>query len=428
MHRLLRCIRRFDEAGGWVPQGALSCAHWLTWRIGFDIGAAREHVRVARALGGLPRIDEALRLGKVSYSKVRALTRAADPGNEATLLEWAENSTGAELEKVIAKYRRVMRVEGFLPVDDPAFRFVRRRDTATGMVQVTAQLLPEEAAIVMKALEIARERLSESAEVSAGTSTTGLRRRLAAERRESADRVDGLLWLAEAALGGKVGDVSPASPVEVVVHVDQAELDQGDRGPDSSLDDGRSIEPESTERLLCDAAVVRVVEDARGSLLDVGRRTRSIPTPIKRALRARDGGCRFPGCGRQRTDGHHIVRWSKGGATSLGNLVSLCRRHHRFVHEAGWRIETSERGGLRFCDTFGSYVPTHDVRGVIHGDAIEVLRADLADAGINIDASTAHPHSMGTPDYGAAVEALIRKHVPKPDCGEADVSAETLEG
>ncbi len=99
-HRLLECIRRFDEACGWHEQGAISCAHWLAWRVGWDPGTARERVRVARALGKLPEIDEALRSGRLSYAKVRALTRVATPEIEVKLLEMALVATGAQLERL----------------------------------------------------------------------------------------------------------------------------------------------------------------------------------------------------------------------------------------------------------------------------------------------------------------------------------------
>src|SRR5512138_743925 len=96
-HRLLECIRLFDESSHWADQGALSCAHWLTWRVGWDKATAREKVRVARALSLLPAIDEALKSARLSYAKVRALTRVATPANEAVLLQMALLSTGAQL-------------------------------------------------------------------------------------------------------------------------------------------------------------------------------------------------------------------------------------------------------------------------------------------------------------------------------------------
>src|SRR5215204_4528786 len=107
MQRLLACIREFDEAGGWERQGAISCAHWLAWRIGLGTGAAREKVRVARALGALPRIDEAFGRGQLSYAKVRALTRVATPAIEQRLLELAGHATGAQLERICRGLRQV---------------------------------------------------------------------------------------------------------------------------------------------------------------------------------------------------------------------------------------------------------------------------------------------------------------------------------
>src|SRR5215471_13625990 len=99
-HRLLTDVRRFDVEELWAIQGATSCAHWLNWRCGIALGAAREKVRVARALAILPLIDDALRQGQVSYSKVRAMTRVATPNNERKLLELATASTASQLEKV----------------------------------------------------------------------------------------------------------------------------------------------------------------------------------------------------------------------------------------------------------------------------------------------------------------------------------------
>src|SRR5262245_27263726 len=155
-HRLLTLIRQFDEAGGWADQGALSCAHWLSWRIGLELGAAREHVRVARALADLPLVDDALRRGQVSYSKVRALTRVATPATAATLLEMARSSTAAQLERICRGYRTAMRTAaGERPEDEAERRWVRERETESGLVRFAVQLRPEEAAVVRRALAAA---------------------------------------------------------------------------------------------------------------------------------------------------------------------------------------------------------------------------------------------------------------------------------
>ncbi len=163
MHRLLTDLREFDHGGGWHLQGARSCAQWLAWRVGWDAGTAREHVRVANRLATLPLIDAELRAGQTSYAKVRAMTRVATPANEATLVEEARHTTGAQLEQICRKYRTVQRHDaGVKPADDEQRRHVSRHDTADGMVRIEAFLHPEEAALVWAALDrIAAEQCRE---------------------------------------------------------------------------------------------------------------------------------------------------------------------------------------------------------------------------------------------------------------------------
>ena len=132
-HRLLECIRSFDESGGWHEQGAGSCAQWLSWRVGWDPGTARERVRVARALGTLPLIDEALRTGGLSYAKARALTRVATPANEDRLLAMALTATGAQLERLCRGYRRGIEGE---KAPAPEERSVHRRLLPGGRVKL----------------------------------------------------------------------------------------------------------------------------------------------------------------------------------------------------------------------------------------------------------------------------------------------------
>jgi hypothetical protein len=106
---------------------------------------------------------------------------------------------------------------------------------------------------------------------------------------------------------------------------------------------------ETVERLSCDCSVVRVVEDGEGQPLDVGRKTRSIPPALRRALRTRDGGCRFPGCTAHRfVEGHHVKHWAHGGETKLSNTMLLCGFHHRLLHEGGYRVELGKHGEARF--------------------------------------------------------------------------------
>jgi hypothetical protein len=123
--------------------------------------------------------------------------------------------------------------------------------------------------------------------------------------------------------------------------------------PKSELDDGTRIAATTAQRLCCDASVVRLTKAPDGSILDVGRRTRTIPPALRRALEARDRGCRYPGCGRRFTDAHHVIPWAAGGDTSLGNCVLLCKYHHRLVHEGGWSVDWWGEGKPAFYDPRG---------------------------------------------------------------------------
>jgi hypothetical protein len=160
MHRLLADLREFDRRGGWHVQGAMSCAHWLSWRVGWDPVTARERVRVACKLGEFPVIDDALRRGEVSYSKVRAMLRVATPANETLLLDHARLMTASQLEKLCRKYGHVQRHgEAPHPLDDEQRRYVRRRDTDDGMIKIEAVLHPEEGELIWTMLNHAATRL-----------------------------------------------------------------------------------------------------------------------------------------------------------------------------------------------------------------------------------------------------------------------------
>src|SRR3954467_3329646 len=169
MHRLLTDLREFDARGGWHAQGAATCAHWLAWRVGWDLVTARDHVRVARKLAEFALIDDALRRGELSYSKVRALLRVATPANGALLLDHARLMTASQLEKLCRKYALVQRHgQDRHPQVDEQRRYVRRRDTEDGMVKIEAVLHPDEAEMVWAMLDQAAARLAHEPRSEAG--------------------------------------------------------------------------------------------------------------------------------------------------------------------------------------------------------------------------------------------------------------------
>ena len=415
-HRLLERIRRFDAGSGWHTHGCLSCAQWLSWRIGLDLCAAREKVRVARALGALPGIDDAFRRGRISYSKVRALTRVATPENERSLLEMARSSTAAQLEKVCRGYRRALNgLAGKLPCDDADQRWVRDRSTESGMIRIEAQLLPDEAALVLKAIEAARDRAWKARRVSAEAfteGTTGGENACAPAQRRLLHRADALVQIAEDFLTSPSRDGS-APPVELVVHVEADSLADPASAETGTLEDGTPLPRATVDRLACDASVVTIVEDSRGNPLDVGRRRRTVPTALRRALRLRDKGCRFPGCANTRVDSHHVAPWSQGGETRLTNLVSTCRKHHRYVHELGFRVEARADGSFAFFAPAGWEVKPVPDAPPLRDDPVGALVEQNASAGLAIDHATSFPRWDGTPaDYDHIVHVLATTYPP----------------
>lgn len=336
-HDLLVLIRRFDERAGWLRWGFENCADWLHWRCDLSISAAREKVRVAHALKTLPTIAMAFARGELSYSKVRALTRVADCQNEDELLTFASRTTAARVEERC----RELRCGADASTDEAVRAFARRaltvrRDPARGTMTITVELPMETGELIDKALDRAVD-----AEVSISPEL--------AESSWSTQRADALVAIAKTWLSGdrKAG---PQDHYQVMVHVDHAALVEGK---------GRSGLPiESVRRLACDNDRVIIVEDENGEPLSVGRKTRIVPAAIRRALWARDKGCRFPGCMHRRyVDAHHIQHWSAGGETSLENLMLLCSQHHRLVHESGFRIEKDYRDRWFFKRPDGRAVP-----------------------------------------------------------------------
>jgi hypothetical protein len=343
-YELLVMLREFDACAGW-NNGFLSCAHWLHWRTGIDLGAAREKVRVARALAVLPNISGAMQRGELSYAKVRALTRIATPANEPRLLALALAATAAQVERVVRAWRRV---DEATAAQQTERRHQQRSVTMfvdeDGMVVIRGRLTPEIGAVVQRALEAAGDRLFQEAVKSASGN------RLADEVTTAQRRADALGLLAECAFAGDLDRGNAADRYQVVLHMDSTqavvELDNG------AVD----VSAETSRRVACDSSLVTMGHAADGAVLDVGRKTRTIPPAIRRALLARDRHCQFPGCSARRCDGHHIRHWADGGPTRLDNLTLLCRRHHRSVHEGGFTIVQQRNGAPMFYRPDGTLV------------------------------------------------------------------------
>ncbi len=532
-YELLVLIRQFDERAGW--EGFASCAHWLSWRIGLAPGPAREHVRVARALADLPQLSAAMQHGKVSYSKVRAVTRVATPETEQDLLDLALAGTAAHVEQVVRSWRRVDRAAE--AADDRQQHDSRALDTWVdddGMVVVRGRLTPEVGAVLRRALDAAMDAAPSPVDADGAATDTADGMAPSVSQR----RADALGTVAECALAGGLDKGTAGDRYQVVVHVDADTLtaDDADRPeaaatapcssngtgnagtragdepaaqmsprltdcksdrneaantpdepappapyvpagtygqsetsadkaadetapaaaqaaalacadaspptrarlttrraislaelpataqPDaapaattrgqSALDEdgGIRVSAEAARRLACDAARVTLHHGPAGEFLNVGRRTRTLSPALRRALAARDRHCRFPGCTATRCDGHHIRHWARGGATALDNLVLLCRRHHRAVHEEGFRVTLGDDGEAHFVRPDGQPLPEAPALPTVADTPLAKVTARLARAGIRLGPHTATPAWRGERlDVDWAVSVLWRR-------------------
>ena len=250
------------------------------------------------------------------------------------------------------------------------------------MLLVRGRLSPEVGAVVQRALEAATDRLYHESEDKTEVSA-------------SQRRADALGLVAESALAADLDRGTTGDRYQVVVHVDEDGMRDDAASGQSALEDGIHIPLQTSRRLACDASRVVMHHGPNGTVLDVGRKTRTIPPAIRRALAARDHRCRFPGCSCRHCDAHHVRHWASGGATRLDNLVLLCRRHHRAVHEDGFRVELRADDDARFFRPDGQPFPEAPPAPRWAGGALEPTASHLASDGITIDGDTATPDWYG---------------------------------
>ena len=313
--RLLDLIREFDARGGWNT-GFRSCAAWLAWRVGLDPGAARERVRVARALGTLPALAEALARGELSYAKVRALTRVATPETEARLLAVGRAGTAHHVERIVRGWRRVDRqAEAREAARQHAGRALHVYQDEDGTVVLRGRLTPEVGALLLRALDAARETLYQRRRATeAGPPATDPARSLRPGR--SSRRTRWPCWPRRRCItssipaprGSGIRWWSTWTP-----RCWRTRISPGNR----CWKRGAHVSAETSRRLACDASRVVMRHDEDGRVVEVGARTRTIPPALRRALQHRDRGCRFPGCHVRIGQGHHVRHWAQGGPTTL---------------------------------------------------------------------------------------------------------------
>jgi hypothetical protein len=447
-YRFLKLLAALIEREAWEGHsGMKSPAHWLNYYCGIDLGAAREKVRVAKCLAALPAIDAAFRAGVISYSKVRAMTRAATPENEAHLLQVARHGTAQHVEKLVRKFARASRL-----ADSNEQRQYEAREFCwyhddDGMLVFKGRLPAAEGAAFMKAMDVLLRTVVQqkpakqdgpARDVSAETFVDGPTVKCADEPAPTfpQKRADALVAMADLAMGALAADGKPACTADkyqVVVHIEASSIQANNaeaKNTGANNTEGVSAETflclrctleseacvfplaaSTARRLACDATLVTVLEDGAGKPLNIGRRTRTVPPAIRRALTLRDQGCRFPGCCETRfVDAHHVHHWCEGGETSLDNLVLLCRHHHGLLHREAFAIVKGAEG-FEFVSADGRKLPRAlETQFADAGDWNDNLVIEEEDdaLGLRIDGRTAVTRWLGeSMDYGFAVSTLM---------------------
>lgn len=334
----LRRLAEIERRRLFERDGHLSAASWLATKHRVAWGAARDHVRVARALEEMQETRRALEGGDLSMSAVRVLVAArdADPPAfrrcEPELVEAARIHSVGDLQRVAAYWREASEQAAQRNGEIRQRRRLHASVSFLGMVRVDGDLDPETGETLLTALAAVLDAESRSRGEDDDDRTPAQRRadalgEICRRWLDSADRPN---------VAGERPHVTVTVGAETIGEASNRAGEFDHTGP---------VPTETARRLACDASIMRVVMAGRSEPLDVGRRTPVVPPAMRRAAIVRDRHCRFPGCDRPHTwcDAHHVVHWADGGPTALPNLLLLCRRHHRMVHErGGFRLELLE--------------------------------------------------------------------------------------
>jgi len=335
-----RRLRRFDKGGGYAATAALTAKAWLRWKCNFSPSAAADRVAVSRELERLPQATEAFADGDFSYAHAAMIARTAEKlggkmesNAETILVAAAKELDLARLHVVAIKLRHFMDPDSVREEANESHerRFLSLSQTLDGVFYLNGRLDAEGGATLQTALNAL-----------SGPPTPD------DKRTPRQRRADSLVELARQKLdSGTLPEVGGQRP-HLAVTVSMATLANQPGSPAADLEWAQPIPAETARRLACDAAVTPIFLGSESNQPRADQTTRLISGSQRKALVVRDKGCRFPGCDRPAdwTDAHHIKHWADGGETVMDNLVLLCRRHHRMVHEEGWQLVITEVGEI----------------------------------------------------------------------------------
>jgi hypothetical protein len=343
-YEFLVLVREFDLRQGWKEYHFTNCADWMNMKCGMAPCTAREKLRVANALFDLPQTSTAFAKGELSYSKVRSLTRILTPLNEEHHLDFAIKATASQVDRHCQDLRNVQREVSIVDANRlHEHRYLSWSAHSDGSVTLSVELPKESAELVIKAIEKATGGKSQEESMQDEDAPRG-----ASDLFQQ--QADALVDVARTYLSGENNKrSSTADHYQVTVHVDEKAL----RGkPDAGSKSDLPIE--TVRRLCCDSSLVAATEDENGNTKDTSRKHRVVHPSLRRKLMSRDKGCRFPGCTHEKwLAAHHVVHWADGGETTAENLVMLCSKHHRLLHEGGFEIKPGAGGQWHFRNASG---------------------------------------------------------------------------
>jgi hypothetical protein len=400
--RWLLQVAEFDRRKGYERWECRSTAQWLNWHCGISLRTGHEQVRVARALVEFPATAAAVCSGALSYSKARAITRVVTPATEAALLEWAPFATAAQMERIAAGKHRVD-ADADADADDGPERYLTASYDEDGSLVGSFRLSAEEGAAFLAALTQAKEALRSAehsendGECSAEHFKAKDRAQCSAEHNPRITNADAFSLIVETMLASdphSVIDRHERTMVMLHLYADGS----------GHLHDGPAVSDETAKRISCDAPAFAVTH-AGSEIVNLGRTMRVPSRAQRRALLARDGGCRFPGCVERRyVQAHHVIHWVPDGLTDLDNLVLLCWRHHHAMHEGGYSMAVTA-GAVTVWRPDGSLLQS-EALPVPSGPGIVEQNEAL---GIRITAESVASKWEGPRgcDYGMAIDALL---------------------
>ena len=345
---LLELLVRFDDQQAWKQSGASHCAAWMNAEIGISTKLSWEYLRVGRRLQSLPTLQALFRVGKLSWSKVRLITRVADSDNEKILCHAALDASVSEVKRLCDGYRWSDEdgddgedAENTRAMQQWNSRSFTWREASNGSTQIQLILPPELAQAFLNSVEHCLAELG------------------AADNAMSQRRADAAVLMAESSLQGAGKAIASADRYQVSVSVDESELNSITCGSSEhyksntpakrpTITGAGPIGRETARRIACDCSI-SVNKTKNGEPIDIGRKSRIWPSAMARAIKERDQQCVWPGCDHSRhLHIHHMQHWVDGGATSVDNGVCLCSYHHTLVHEGGYRIEAvaKDRDGV----------------------------------------------------------------------------------